>query len=291
MMIIIIGNPLLISIALNLEHILLHLGHKVFTKLDITDYDCDNDDFFYIVIVNDTDRNPKKYVQYQIEQSTSNWFTPRYMLAMKNSHRVWEFSISNYNRYKNAIDRNHVYQMPMPFYRYRKDILDNPIPSDFEYDITFYGSINTRRSYILDKLKKKYKVNACINVYGENAYEIIKKSKIILNIHFYKEATLESARFNEVLQFNRLIVSERSIQEDQYNMDLYKDIVVFVDTIKEDHSNINQLYEAFDKWLYNDAYIKKIEDNSENLKTLQEKCTHLVKDYFDFDFDSDSCQT
>lgn len=281
MMIIIITNPLLMSIALNLEHILLHLGYKVFTRIGVTDYDCDSDDFFYIVIVNHTERNPKKYIQYQIEQSTSNWFTPRYMLAMKNSHTVWDFSISNHNRYKDTININHVYQMPMPFYRYRKDILDKPTPSNFEYDITFYGSINTRRSYILDKLKERYKVNVCINVFGENIYEIIKKSKIILNIHFYEEATLESARFNEVLQFNRLIVSERSIQEDQYNMDLYKDIVVYVDTIKEDLSNINQLYEAFDKWLLDDLYIKKIEDNTENLKILQEKCTHLVKEYFD----------
>jgi hypothetical protein len=281
MMIIIITNPLLMSIALNLENILSHLGYKVFTKIGVTDYDCESDDFLYIVIVNHTDRNPKKYIQYQIEQSTSNWFTPRYMEAMKNSHMVWEFAISNYNRYKDDVSIDRVYRMPMPFYRYRKDILDMPTPSHFEYDITFYGTINTRRSYILDKLKEKYKVNVCINIYGENVYEIIKKSKIILNIHFYEEATLESARFNEVLQFNRLIVSERSIQEDQYNMDLYKDIVVYVDTIKEDLSNINQLYEAFDKLLQNNTYIKKIKENTQNLKVLQETSIQHVKDYFD----------
>src|SRR5690606_234767 len=94
-MIVIITNAVVMSIALNLKHIMIDLGFKVFIKTFLTDYDCDNDDFLYIIIHNPTNRNPKKYVHYQIEQSTSNWFTPQYMFAMKNSINIWEFAKPN----------------------------------------------------------------------------------------------------------------------------------------------------------------------------------------------------
>jgi hypothetical protein len=276
------------SIALNFYHILKHIGFKVFIKTDISDYDCDNDDFFYIIIHNPTPRNPKKYIHYQIEQTTSTWFTPQYISSMRNSEKVWEFAMPNYKKYMNEISIDKVYYMPMPFYKYyeyRSDMSDTPNDLDknllsVEYDILFYGSINKRRSKILNKLSEKYKIKTCINVFGEDIYAMIKKAKIILNIHFYEDATLESARFNEVLQFNRLIVSERSINDDSDNMDIYKNIVSYVDTIKNDLSNIDQLYVEFDKWLKDDAYLSRLKDNVRNIEMLQEYSIKCVNDYF-----------
>jgi hypothetical protein len=275
-MIIIITSGVVMSIALNLKHILTYLNFKVFIKTDMTDYDCDNDDFLYIIIYNHSGRNPKRYIHYQIEQTTSNWFTPHYMLTMKNSLDIWEFAMPNTKRYKDDIDISNVHWMPMPFYKYRTDI-----SNFFEYDILFYGSMNTRRTNILNKLKEKYKIKVCVNVYGEDIYNMIKRSKIILNIHFYKDATLESARFNEVLQFNRCIVSEKSIKEDYKNMSLYKDIVVYFDIIKDDLSNMDQLCKVLDEWLTDNKYMTKIEENVPNLKVLQDKSIKYVKNYFE----------
>ena len=57
------------------------------------------------------------------------------------------------------------------------------------------------------------------DLFGDDLYKVIMKSKIILNIHYYKNAVLETARINDVLRFNKVIISEKSCDNDI--MELY----------------------------------------------------------------------
>ena len=94
-----------------------------------------------------------------------------------------------------------------------------------------------------------------------------------MNLHYYNEADLETCRLNEVINYNKIIVSENIPPEDSCAKELYKDFVLFVkEDIKEDLSNIDQLYEAIDK-----ALLINIDSNKFDLykQDLEDKTTYL----------------
>ena len=127
--------------------------------------------------------------------------------------------------------------------------------SEKEYDVLFFGGLNDRRNKILKYLKENTDMNVRIvtNVFGDALYDIIKKSRIVLNIHFKGESLLETARIHDCIRHSTpLIISEESI--DKSTMAEYKNIVNFVPVIKEDLSNINELTEGIQNLLSNKGF-------------------------------------
>ena len=127
--------------------------------------------------------------------------------------------------------------------------------SEKEYDVLFFGGLNDRRKKILKYLEKNTDMNVRIvtNVFGEALYDIIKKSRIVLNIHFKGESLLETARIHDCITHSTpLIISEESI--DKSTMEEYKNIVNFVPVIKEDLSNINELTKGIQNLLSNKGF-------------------------------------
>tara|TARA_B100000886_G_scaffold287565_1_gene212281 strand:+ start:619 stop:3558 length:2940 start_codon:yes stop_codon:yes gene_type:complete len=104
--------------------------------------------------------------------------------------------------------------------------------NDDYYDILFFGLLNERRKHILKHISKTFKIKV-INYtkWGEELIHEIKKSKIVLNIHYYDNAILEKIRINEVIPYAR-IVSEMPCNDDISSYESYKDIVDFVPFIK-----------------------------------------------------------
>jgi hypothetical protein len=118
--------------------------------------------------------------------------------------------------------------------------------------------------YLQKKLFPKYTIKIINNLYGIPLINEIINSKIILNIHFYKGALLETNRLNEILSCNKLIISETPNISDNYNYDLYKNNVIFID-------NIDEMYEKIIYYLNN---FDKI-DSSDYNKILSEKIIDL----------------
>ena len=87
-----------------------------------------------------------------------------------------------------------------------------PVAKDI--DILFYGSMNEHRAKILSELKKKYKVVVFSyqnNQNWNNLDSYILRSKILLNIHFYYESSMqEQARIIRWIGAPCRIVSEKS---------------------------------------------------------------------------------
>ena len=87
-----------------------------------------------------------------------------------------------------------------------------PVAKDI--DILFYGSMNEHRAKILNELKKKYKVVVFSyqnNQNWNNLDSYILRSKILLNIHFYYESSMqEQARIIRWIGAPCRIVSEKS---------------------------------------------------------------------------------
>ena len=119
------------------------------------------------------------------------------------------------------------------------NIILNKTPKN---NILFFGSMNDIRKeklqYLQKKLFPKYSIKIINNIYGIDLLNEINNSKIILNIHFYKNALLETSRLNEILSFNKLVISEKPDIHDDYNYNIYKDIVIFIDSIEEMYGKI-----------------------------------------------------
>jgi hypothetical protein len=213
---------------------------------------------------------PKRFIFYQIEQSNSMFLT-KYIKKFKyignRAEKIWEYSKCSSYIYDNYF-HNKLEWKPMPF------VLDNYIyeNNNFNscvYDIFFYGNKNIRREKILLELSKQFNIKIGFGCYGNEKKNNILKSKIILNLHYYKDAGLETCRINEILNFNKIIISEKS-PTDIENMNLYKDIVIFVDEIKDDLDNLEVIIEKIKFYLDEKKYLDKINYNRDQIKILEE---------------------
>jgi hypothetical protein len=239
----ILTNKKLISIAENLKENLHELNYDseiIFNMNDIIE--CKSYIFILIYIKYFTELNnitPRKYIAYQMEQNSNiSYFTPKYIDLLNNSYKIFDFSTSN-DFYYNLLN---------------KKVLINPFPlskKQFKFkstfDILFYGQFNERRIKILKHLNKKFDIIFKENCLGNNKNELIKKCKIVINLHFYDNACLETCRINEVLKFNKIVISENVNIKDLATKNLYENCVIFTDVI---NSNLDNIKNLEDKIIY-----------------------------------------
>jgi len=168
--------------------------------------------------------------------------------AFINATTIFDYSEMNITNYPEKFKNKELY-LPVPLFEGVKSKITD---IKKEYDILFFGGLNYRRQKILKYLEKNTNMNVRIitNVFGDALYDIVKKSRIVLNIHFKGESLLETARIHDCIRHSTpLIISEEST--DKSTMEEYKDIVKFIPVIKEDLSNINELTEGIQNLLSN----------------------------------------
>jgi hypothetical protein len=82
-------------------------------------------------------------------------------------------------------------------------------PEPCDIDFLWYGSLNERRTQVLQKLHSMgFKVKILFGVYGQQRDAFIARSKIVLNIHFYESKVLEIVRISYLLANRRFVISE-----------------------------------------------------------------------------------
>jgi hypothetical protein len=190
---------------------------------------------------------PKNYIIYQLEQKDiSKWIDKKYELSILFSKVTWDYSQSNINKFSDII-KNKINYTPLPLIPIQlinNKFNSNTIPKN---NILFFGSMNDIRknklSYLQNKLNPIYNIKIINGLYGEKLIEEIINSKIILNIHFYKNAILETARINEILSCNRIVISELPNIIDYDNYILYNNIdnIYFVNNILDMYNKIIKL--------------------------------------------------
>ena len=245
------------------------------------------DQIYIIIYSNQTHLGtPSRFIYYQVEQPSSIFLSNHQLLKktiymMTKAEQVWEYSIGTRKIYSKYCE-NKLKWVPMPYYYIENFKLKlNQTQIDLvsyeydlcEYDIFFYGHPNERRKKILDKLSKYFKIKIGFGIYADEKIKYINKSKIIINLHFYRDAGLETCRINEILNYNKLIISEKS-QQDNENMELYIDHVIFVDEINQDMSNLKQMIKTIQYYLKKKNYLNKIDLDK---KMLSDKIIELIK--------------
>ena len=163
-----------------------------------------------------------KYVIFQLENLIENVNIHKYIELLKNAMYIYDYNSYNLKYYSDSI-------------KPKVHIFNPPIYTNDTIDILFYGTLNERRNKILSDLKKKFSITIVTNVFGEKLNELIKRSKIVLNISYYNNSLLETTRLNECIQYNTMVISETP----KLNMDeQYKDKVIFIQPIVGDYSEI-----------------------------------------------------
>ena len=186
---------------------------------------------------------PKHYIIYQLEQKDiSKWINKKYELSILHSLLTFDYSQSNIDKFHPFLQKKILF-FPIPLIK-----MDLLYPNINLHDkptnnILFFGSMNDIRRKKLNFLQTKYKIKIVNGLYGEKLYQEIINSKIVLNIHFYKGAILETCRINEILSCGRIVISEIPDKIDINNFNLYKDIknVIFVKDIFEMYNKIVEI--------------------------------------------------
>lgn len=192
------------------------------------------DDFFYIIIGAQFFKNlvpklkNKKFIIYQLEQLDKIKLDPQLISMSK--------GIIDYTEINRKIYKDFQILYP-PFSSYIFSVITE---KEKDIDILFYGCLNPRRNNILNYVRHEFpnlNVKILNNKRGEELYDFIKKSKIVLNISFYKPAIFEICRINEIIPFGTFIISELNLI-DEYTKTLYEKKIFFVENIE---SNLKQL--------------------------------------------------
>ncbi|WP_440973086.1 GT99 family glycosyltransferase N-terminal domain-containing protein [Pseudomonas koreensis] len=225
---------------------------------------------------------PGTYIAFQMEQSVSSrWFEDSYLRTLENAYAIFDYSSINVQFLQDkGLSFKQIYYTPISY------ISDYAAPGSVEkeYDILFYGDANNeRRQEYLAALKKKYKTKVISNIFGSTLYKEIAKAKLVVNIHYYEGALLETTRIYECLSRDALIISESSS-----DIDDHKSLENIVDFTKI--GDIQEMMERVDFWLSDDALReKKIAQNRKALRDGPDEFEYyfqrflLATDHISFD--------
>ena len=207
---------------------------------------------------------PKVYFVFQMEQTVSSrWFTEDYLAKLKNACGVLDYALANVDFFQKPEQKElsrSVYYLPVD---YCPQYTLAELPQEKEYDVLFYGDAsNSRRKAILEAVSRRFRVKLCSEIYGEDVYREIRKAKVLLNIHYYDGALLETTRLYETLSLNAaMIVSEDS--EHAEEMDRLAQFVDFVPV-----GDVDALIERIAYWVEHDEEREKqIRENAEALES------------------------
>ncbi len=134
----------------------------------------------------------------------SVWMTDSYIDILR-KYRTWDYSEQNVVKF--ALMGINVERIcPIG---HVKELERVPVIANKDIDVLFYGLINERREKIIEGLRDRgLKVVASTNLFGENRDALISRSKLILNVHFYKAKVLELVRISYLLTNGCVVVSE-----------------------------------------------------------------------------------
>jgi hypothetical protein len=195
-------------------------------------------------------RLPKAMVAFQMEQSISDrWFTKRYLRILSNALAILDYSKVNVAYLiERGIPYQNIYYLPVrviPDYitYLRTQGIELSPCTEKKYEVLFYGDPNCeRRRKILDELDKHFQLEIVSDLFGAPLYEKIRSAKVVINLHYYEDALLETTRICECLSLGVPVVSERSANQDEYP-DLAQSIWLV------DAGNIPGMIEAINKAL------------------------------------------
>ena len=197
---------------------------------------------------------------------------------------LFEYNILNINYLKNT-NKNIDYQfIPLCYSSFLEDYYNSRIVKktfiEKDIDILFLGKLNRRRKNIINHLTQKYKIVTKYNFDDKGNTELcnlIERSKIVLNVLFYKSNIIfDYYRNSFILSTRTLLITEKSTSKD-YNIE---------DGLLELENNIinveyDKIIETVDYYLKNSSeeYNKLVDTQHNAFKNykMDDKITNFFK--------------
>jgi len=157
----------------------------------------------------------EKCIFVQMEQSVSSrWFTKGYFKTLNQSLAILEYSNANIEFLaKKKIAYPLVYHLPIGAIR---NYVSQNEKTEKIYDVLFYGALTPRRQKLLEVLGLHFNVNIVTDKFDQDMLNIIRQSKVIINLHYYENAILEMPRIQECLSLGVPVISETTQDQGIY---------------------------------------------------------------------------
>jgi SAM-dependent methyltransferase len=154
-----------------------------------------------------TDAIPRGSVIYNLEQiGGANLPGTYYDLSAR--HQIWDYSELNIKRWAQLGCASPPVLVEVA---YAPDLSRIAPAPQQDIDVLFYGSINERRQSVITKLREVgLKVTSIFGLYGKPRDELIARSKLVLNVHFYETQLFEIVRVSYLLANSKAVVTEDS---------------------------------------------------------------------------------
>lgn len=199
-------------IASRLEH------HGWSVDIHTSDLDHYDHDFYFVLCPQIFKNLPpgEKRIVYQLEQSVSSrWFTEDYLSLLNNSLFVLDYNLDNIRFLSDkGIQFPLVYYMPIGC----QAAQSLPAAEQPFYDVLFYGDSysSPRRQRMLHALQQHHKVEVINEVFGDAMRAKIAQAKLVINLHYYDNALLETPRLQECLSLGVRVVSESASNQHEF---------------------------------------------------------------------------
>lgn len=212
-------TPTFREVALSLKESLRELGFPVQIAPELSPSVVNDRENIYLLmgLNNPVPYLPPYYIAYQMEQAGSEWFTESYLERLRGALMIWDYSLINiqYLRREHLsfgqTRRGSIYYVPLgysPCLSIGVDLNQNKT-----IDILFFGSLNSRRKAIIDQMRVSHpdwRIVVETNIWETERNRLIDASRIVLNLHYYPEAILETTRLSLLLSRGACVVSETS---------------------------------------------------------------------------------
>jgi len=160
----------------------------------------------HLLTPNEAASLPPETIIYNIEHASRVAALGESYRALLGRCVLWDYSEDNAHRLAALIGR------PVAFVPigYAPELTRIETGAEPDIDVLFYGSINQRRQAVLAELTAMdLRVHQAFGVYGPARDALIRRSKVVLNMHFYEPGAFEIVRVSYLLANRRAVVSER----------------------------------------------------------------------------------
>lgn len=197
------------------------LNHHAIIQFNKVDTDCKNILIgFHLLDIKYASQLPKDSVLINAEQFLGGTPWNENILQWIRSFEVWDYSTQNIDCFKDIGLKNTKYLQ----LGYQKELSRIHKNSTQDIDVLFYGSINDRRARVLESLKGSgLNVHTSFGVYGKARDDLIARSKLVLNLHYYDSEIFEVVRVFYLLANSIPVVGE--INPSTVVSDVYKNAV------------------------------------------------------------------
>lgn len=193
------------EVALSLRDAFHALGHKCVVATDFGAIQGDEVIVLGANLLPAGMKLPPKFVIYNLEQvsSESTWMSAGYLELLR-ANRVWDYSVAN----TAALAEMGIHATTLEI-GYMPALTSMSISARRDIDVSFIGSMNDRRKLVLQEIAaKKKNVFAGFDLYGAKRDEVLARSKIVINIHFYEAKVFEIVRCSYLMANRLCVVSE-----------------------------------------------------------------------------------